>query len=433
MIKPSNRLALVCIFLILVVFNSCNPSQSPIDPLSISDKNQMYIMPDSNVQSRWISAENPSGEKGQGGMTNKGAKGNAFYILNPGEKKVIFDVKGAGIINRMWFSGSIPLSSEMLRAVRIDMYWDGSAKPAVSAPIGDFFGVAHGLAAKYDTELFSSPEGRSFIFTIPMPFHKSGLMTITNETSHELWLWYDINYQIINKIPDHALYFHAFWNRKLKTTLGEDYEILPAVQGRGRYLGTNIGVIGDPMLAGTWFGEGEVKVYLDGDKQYPTLVGTGTEDYIGSGWGQGEFVTRYSGSLLSDKTNDVYSFYRFHIPDPVYFHEDCRVTIHQMGNADKKTLLKLKQQGAKFMPVWYIGRDQKPTYQGRLLGEQSGRSIEDLDFPDVNINFYRSDDVCATAYFYLDKPSSDLPELPSVDVRLKNLKPRVWDRILKQN
>ena len=247
--------------------------------------------PHPKTNTRWISPENPTGGKGKGGLTNKGAKGNAFFIVPPGQKQILFDVKGAGIINRMWMSGTIGISEEQRRAVRIDMFWDGARKPAVSAPIGDFFGIGLGLIAKYDNELFSSPEARSFNFTIPMPYRKSAYITITNESSKEVWIWYDINYLEIEKLPEDLMYFHAYWNRDLKTKSGIDYMILPEVRGTGRYLGANISVIGDSLCRGSWFGEGEVKVYLDGDKENPTLVGTGTEDYIGSGWGQGEYAS----------------------------------------------------------------------------------------------------------------------------------------------
>jgi hypothetical protein len=382
--------------------------------------------PEQGTQTRWVSPENPGGEKGKGGLTNKGAKGNAFFIVQPGARQVLFDVKGAGIINRMWMSGSIGVDSEQRRAVRIDMYWDGSEKPAVSAPIGDFFGIGLGLLSKFDSELFTSPEARSFNFFIPMPFRKSAFITITNESSKEVWIWYDINYLKADKLPADLLYFHAYWNRDLKTKAGRDYEILPRVTGTGRYVGANISVIGDTLCRGAWFGEGEVKIYLDGDSDTPTLVGTGTEDYIGSGWGQGEFACRYFGSPVSDRDNDLYSFYRYHIPDPVYFHRDCKVTIQQMGNDSKENILKMIARGADIKPVWFLDQTGKETRQGRLLEDNSPYSFTDPDFPGTGGNFYRSDDVSATAYFYLDKPSNDLPELPPAELRLKYLRERVW-------
>jgi hypothetical protein len=386
----------------------------------------MARSPHPKTNTRWISPENPTGAKGKGGLTNKGAKGNAFFIVPPGQKQILFDVKGAGIINRIWMSGTIGISEEQRRAVRIDMFWDGARKPAVSAPIGDFFGIGLGLIAKYDNELFSSPEARSFNFTIPMPYRKSAYITITNESSKEVWIWYDINYLEVEKLPEDMMYFHAYWNRDLKTKSGIDYMILPEVRGTGRYLGANISVIGDSLCRGSWFGEGEVKVYLDGDKENPTLVGTGTEDYIGSGWGQGEYASRYFGSLVSDREHDIYAFYRYHIPDPVFFHQDCRVTIQQMGNHNRDAILKMMENGADVKPVGFVDQTGAVTKQGRLLDEQSGYKFTDTDFQATGANFYRSDDVSATAYFYLDKPENNLPELPPVDIRLKYLKEKVW-------
>jgi hypothetical protein len=417
----TTHFSLTACLLILSVFllNSCSSKKETT--WSIQSISDLYKTPPPGVATRWVSPENPTGEKGKGGLTNKGAKGNAFFIVQPGNKKVLFDVKGAGIINRMWLSGTIGINPRQRRAVRIDMYWDGAQKPAVSAPVGDFFGIGLGLSAKFDNELFSSPEARSFNFTIPMPFRKSALITITNESAEEVWIWYDINYLQLDKLPDDAMYFHAFWNRNPKTTPGTDYEILPEVEGTGRYIGANIGVIGDSLYRGTWFGEGEVKIYLDGDREQPTLVGTGTEDYIGSGWGQGEYASRYFGSLVSDKEHDIYAFYRYHIKDPVYFHSECRVTVQQMGNSNKNGILKMREKGADISPVWFLGKENGKTVQRRLLDEADPPKVEDEDFPVTSTNFYRSDDVSATAYFYLDKPESNLPELPSVELRMKDL------------
>jgi len=388
----------------------------------------LFISAPADVQTRWVSPENPNGEKGRGALTNKGAKGNAFYIIAPGEKKSLFDVNGTGIIRRMWLSGTIGLNEKQRRAVRIDMYWDGASKPAVSAPVGDFFGIGLGLSAKYDNALFQSPEGRSFNFTIPMPFRKSALITLTNESSEEVWVWFDIDYLEMKELPEDALFFHAYWNRNPKTTPGKDYEILPRVEGNGRYIGANIGVIGDSVYRGTWFGEGEIKMYLDGDEDHPSLVGTGTEDYIGSGWGQGEYAARYFGSLHADGENDIYAFYRYHIDDPVYFHQNCKVTLQQMGSASRDELLKIKSKGGDFIPTWAVteGKDGRRSAHRRLLEEATSPNLEDSNSSPGSMNYYRSDDVSATAYFYLDKPASNLPELPPLDIRMKNLESRVF-------
>ncbi|MCX6325059.1 MAG: DUF2961 domain-containing protein [Bacteroidia bacterium] len=398
-----------------------------------SKAQNLYTTPPENISTYWVSPENPTGEKGNGGRTNKGAKGNAFYIVAPGERKIIFDQKGAGIIKRMWMSGSIAKDAEQRRAVRIDMYWDGAKKPAVSAPIGDFFGIGLGMMVSFDSELFSNPEGRSFNIMIPMPYRESAKIEITNESSTYVLFWYDISFLKVPKIEADAMYFHAYWNRNLKTELGKDYEILPKVNGTGRYLGTNIGVIGDPAYKGTWFGEGEVKIYIDNDKDLPTLNGTGTEDYIGSGYGQGKYYGRYFGSLVSDKENDLYAFYRYHIIDPVYFHKDIRVTIQQMGNASAEKIRELVTKKANLQLVWVLGMNESRPEQIRLLDMEMGKvpEINSNDFPKGYTNFYRSDDVSATAYFYLDRPENNLPELASLELRLKGMQEKVWGKAIQ--
>jgi len=284
------------------------------------------------------------------------------------------------------------------------------------------------LTARYDNALFSSPEGRSFNFTIPMPFRKSGLITVTNESKSEVWLWYDINFLTMKNIPKDAMYFHAYWNRNPKTTLGEDYEILPCVEGIGRYLGANIGVIGgDTLYRGTWFGEGEVKIYTDGDSENPTLMGTGTEDYIGSGWGQGEYACRNFGSLIAKPERDIYAFYRYHIDDPVFFHRDCRVTIQQMGNTTTSNIKNMIAKGVAVKPLLWNDISKKPSQPVRLLDDEEAANFFFSDeMPETGVNYYRSDHVCATAYFYLNKPENNLPELPSLELRLKDLREKVW-------
>jgi hypothetical protein len=197
-------------------------------------------------------------------------------------------------------------------------------------------------------------------------------------------------------------------------------------------------VIGHPDYHGSWFGEGEVKIYLDGDKDLPTLVGTGTEDYIGSGWGQGKFVGRYHGCLLADTANDLYSFYRYHIVDPVYFHKDCRITIQQMGNTSLNKVRAMLAKDVKLIPVWVLdaqGRQDILHLKGQapkhvtLLDMQKIPDINSREFPVGNVNFYRSDDVSATAYFYLSTPQNNLPPLPPLELRLKEMKEKVFNKV----
>ncbi|MFI3314948.1 MAG: glycoside hydrolase family 172 protein, partial [Rikenellaceae bacterium] len=269
---------------------------------------QYAVKAPKGVETRWASAENPDALPGVGGMSNNGAKGDAYTLIAPQSTKVIFDQNGAGMITKIWSANSILWSTQMRRNVIINIYWDNQDKPAVSVPLAEFFGNGLGVYCRFETALFSNPEAKSHNCFIPMPYRKAAKIEIDNQSESMIMFYYKINFLKAESIPDDALYFHAYWNRELKTELGKDYEILPKVEGNGRYLGTHIGVIGDTIYRGSWFGEGEVKIYLDGDDKYPTLCGTGTEDYIGTGWGQGEYVTRVQGSLISDDQNCLYSF-----------------------------------------------------------------------------------------------------------------------------
>jgi len=381
-----------------------------------SQVNELFRKP-KNAVTRWSSFENLSGVKGQGGKENDGAKGHAFDSMQPGESKVLLDVTGSGMITRMWFTLN-NRKPEMLRALKFEIFWDSAETPAVSVPFGDFFGAILGRPVTFESELFSNPEGRSFNCFIPMPFRKGAKVVLTNESdTHLRLLFFDIDYVIDLKHDRDVLYFHAFWRRENPTTLGEDFTILPKVKGSGRFLGTNIGVIADAKNIG-WWGEGEVKMYLDGDGKWPTIVGTGTEDYIGTGWGQGTFDDRYQGSLISDKEKGLYTFYRYHVPDPVYFEKDLRVTIQQIGGFGKMSIIKMLQEDVPIIPVSVAYGDQFV----KLLDADPPIDLETADLPTGPwTNYYRQDDVCAVAYFYLDDPENGLPPLAPIAERTADL------------
>jgi hypothetical protein len=358
-----------------------------------------------NTTTSWISFENPTGEKANGGRENKGAKGKPSDFVEAGETKVLMNVKGAGIVQRMWLTID-DRSPAVLRSIRLDMFWDDSTIPAVSAPLGDFFGLALGRKLPFETNLFSDPEGRSFNFNIPMPYRTAARITLTNENDKKITLFYDIGYQKVQSHSPDVLYFHAFWNRIQKTELGKDFEILPLVKGRGRFLGTNMGFITNPLYEKSWWGEGEVKIYLDGDKNLPSLNGTGTEDYIGTAWGQGVFNHAFQGCLVADENSRQWAFYRYHIPDPIYFNSECKVAIQIMGGDMLPKVRQYVRNGAALIPVTIsAGKLHK------LLEQQPVPDIMDEKLPEGWVNFYRQDDVCSTAYFYLDKPSTSLPKL----------------------
>lgn len=402
-----------CLFLSFVWFSLSSSSYAQ----------DLYTMPDEGTVTRWTSFENPDGEKGAGGMENQGAKGHAFENVEAGETVTLLDLEGAGVIKRIWLT-IIDRSPEMLRSMRIDMYWDEAEKPAVSAPLGDFFGISLGQTVPFESALFTNPEGRSFNSFVPMPFKEGARITVTNESGTDLrMLFYDINLLKVDEHGEDVLYFHAYWNRNLKTSLREDFEILPRIEGSGRFLGTNIGILTNPLYGDSWWGEGEVKMYVDGDGEYPTLVGSGTEDYVGTAWGQGTYAHDYQGSPVAEPATGEFAFYRYHIPDPVYFKNDIKVTIQQIGGAPTERVRAMEKEGAPMIP---ISTDHDSGFV-KLLEMSPKPGLHDPDFPEGWTNFYRRDDVSATAYFYLDKPTSSLPNLAPADKRTAKLEKKDED------
>jgi hypothetical protein len=374
---------------------------------------EVFEMPE-NIQTRWSSFENPTAEKGVGGQVAKGSKGYPYHLMQPGESVELLNVEGSGIIHRIWMTvDDLFNKPEEFRSMKIEMYWDGSEKAAVSAPLEDFFNQVFGIMTAFDNALFSSPEGRSFMSYVQMPFRSSARIVVTNESKVQPHrLFYDVNLTMVETLPENTMYFHAYWQRDKATTPGVDFEIVPHMKARGRFLGCNIGIVNSHRYSG-WWGEGEVKVYLDGDDMFPTLVGTGTEDYIGSGWSQGVFHTNFMGSSIIDDENGKYAFYRFHMKDPVYFYDDVKITIQQMGGTQKGTLRKMMEEGKPAIPVCYIieTKEQLNFFDGEA-------SFSDDTYGDgVWTNYYRQDDVCATSYFYLTTPNGILNEVEPFEHR----------------
>jgi hypothetical protein len=360
-------------------------------------------------QTHWVSPESPTGAKGAGARENKGAKGHAFETIPVGRSHVLADIKGAGVIDRMWMTIE-DRSPEALRGLKLEIYWDGAATPAVSVPLGDFFLHGAGEMVPMETALFASPEGRSFVSYMPMPFRRGARVVISNESPKQVNLiFFDVNYRVVPAQPADALYFHAWWSRDRATKLGEDFRILPRIQGRGRFVGASVTVLTNPIYEKTWWGEGEVKIALDGDRRdAPTLVGTGAEDYIGTAWGQGAYINRFQGAPMATWDGEGrWTFYRFHVPDPVWFHRDIEVSLQQIGGARKNIILDLMKKGAPLIPVT-IDPGSRNNFQQLLT---SGKKLSDPSLPDGHTNYYRSDDVAAVAYFYLDRPERVLPPI----------------------
>ncbi len=372
--------------------------------VQIINAQDLYKIP-ADVETRWASPENPKGEKGNAALTNGGRKGSPFFPLKAGERRILAEVSGtSGTIRRIWMTIN-NRSPQMLRGLRLDFYWDGARTPAVSAPLGDFFGMGLGQTGTFESALFSSPEGRSFNCFVPMPFKKGMKLVITNETKTDLRaLYYDVNYTLGDKHGADALYFHAYFNRENPTKMRKDYELLPKIEGKGRFLGVNVGVIvNQKQYLKTWWGEGEVKVFLDGDTINSTLGGTGAEDYIGTGWELGKYANLYQGCLIADEEKMRYGFYRYHIPDPIYFRRDVRVTIQQIGIILPKDIESLAAGNA-------------PLYKaGANLVEMDKTQLKPFEL------FEREDDWSSCAYFYLDKPENKLPQLLAVESRIEGL------------
>ena len=371
-------------------------------------------------QTRWASPENPAAAKGAGARENKGAKGHAFDTIAVGASHTLADISGPGTIDRIWMTIE-DRSADALRGLRLEMFWDGAATPAVSAPLGDFFLHGAGEMLPMETALLASPEGRSFVSYIPMPFRTRARIVITNESSKPVNLiFYDVDYRQVRSQPADALYFHAWWSRERATTLGRDFRILPRIEGRGRFLGASVTVLTNPVYEKTWWGEGEVKIALDGDRpDAPTLVGTGAEDYIGTAWGQGAYVNRFQGAPIATWEGEGrWTLYRWHVPDPVWFHRDIQVTLQQIGGARKAIVQGLLAKGAPMIPVT-IDPGSRNNFQ-KLL--ETGKRLDDPSLPDGHTNYYRSDDVAAVAYFYLDRPAGTLPPIAPAAERMTALR-----------
>lgn len=302
------------------------------------------------AQSRSISPENPTGARGAGAMAEQGPClgaardfGKGWKIcptiaIEPGETAVIADIEGPGTIQTMWFTGCLG------RDYIFRIYWDGQEQPSVQTPLGDFFGSGwHDNENKIpmefapiDSAMIALNPTHGFNSFFPMPFAKHCKITIENRAEKRAQLYYQINYEL-GEIPEDAAYFHAQWRRVHRVPTGEPYVLLDGVQGRGHYVGVmlNVGLNG-PNL---WWGEGEIKFYMDGDDEYPTICGTGTEDYFGGAWGWGDqpYTGLYMGVhfMHTPQGGEDYqprlSMYRWHVLDPVRFERELRVTIQDLG------------------------------------------------------------------------------------------------------
>ncbi|MFB6296014.1 MAG: glycoside hydrolase family 172 protein [Halobacteriales archaeon] len=336
----------------------------------------------SDAKTRAITAENPDGAVGAGGQAASDLgperKGRpCLRNVTPGATETLAEIDGPGEIRHIWITvpDSTDAGEHVLRDLVLRAYWDGEDDPSVEVPLGDFF--CNGHATRCDVNsmpVVVAPSG-GFNCYWPMPFREEARVTIENQHPGELpAFFYEIDYELDPGIGEDPAYFHAQWRRENPTTPGEDYTIVDGIEGRGHFVGTYLAWT---ALSDHWWGEGEVKAYIDGDGEYPTICGTGTEDYVGGAWGfvppdadaPKPYSTPFLGYPMHDEGGDGqggpprHGLYRWHIPDPIRFEEDLRVTVQQIGH--------------------------------------DGQGL-----------FERSDDVSSVAYWYQEEPHAPFPDLP---------------------
>ena len=335
---------------------------------------------------RSISPENRSGEKGGGARTplkmgtardaardlGTGWKVNPYLHLEAGETLTLADIRGSGVIRHIWLTPTGAWRSQILR-----FYWDDSDVPAVECPLGDFFACGWGEYAQVSSLAVCVNPGSAFNSYWEMPFRRRARVTLENRGAERCTVYYQITYTL-EPVEEDRAYFHAQFHRANPLPYKQEFPILDKIQGRGLYAGTYMAW---GVHNSGWWGEGEIKFFLDGDEEFPTICGTGTEDYFCGSYNfenqktheYQTFTTPYTGLCQVLRPDGLYrsqtrfGLYRWHIPDPIAFSQDIRVTIQALG----------WRSGGRYLPL--------------------------------------QDDISAVAYFYLDKPAANLTPLPGQD------------------
>jgi len=369
---------LICTFLSVAFSPTCLYGQkSEFDGLNLNMGNLPRL---SYAKTRSISPESFTGEKGRAGMATEGTGAKAARELGQGWKVspsvnieagqtfVLADIQGSGAVQHIWMT---PTGDYRLSILR--MYWDGEKPPSVESPVGDFFACGLGQYTQVTSLAVCVNPKSGFNCYWLMPFQKGCKITMTNIDDKSMVLYYQIDYTL-TAVPGDMAYFHAQFRRVNPIPYKEVYTILDGVRGQGHYVGTY-------MTWGSnspgWWGEGEIKFYLDGDKDFPTICGTGTEDYFcGSygfdkpqGTGYQQFNTPYTGmpQVIESETQPRFSLYRWHIMDPIRFAKDLKVTMQALG----------WQSGGRYLPL--------------------------------------QDDLSSVAFWYQTEPHAPFPDLPDRD------------------
>jgi len=324
-----------------------------------------------NIRTFSVCPENPTGEKGKGGMADldtgtaayaarelgQGWKVNPYIKMEGNSTVVLADIKGQVAIKHIWFTDG----AERGRLLIIRIYFDGAKKPAVEAPLSDFFCNADYREYRQLSSLAMCVNpGKALNCYFEMPYFKSFRIELENLSDKSFSVYYQIDCEEKEISPD-SLYFHAQFRRVNPLKYMEPYTILDNIKGKGHYVGTymNWGV-----KSNDWWGEGEIKFYLDGDTEFPTICGTGTEDYFCGAYNfdvkgvYTEFTTPYAGLYKVSSTDQLYrpqkyfNMYRWHITDPIYFEKDIKVTIQALGWRSEGRYLPL-QDDISSVAYWY--------------------------------------------------------------------------------
>jgi hypothetical protein len=334
-----------CFASLLFIQTVCAQRASDFNPLEVNLGN---LFRTSDAKTRSISPENFTGEKGKGGMATKGTGEGASRELGVGWKVspsvpieggktfTLAEITGSGAIQHIWMTPTGNWRYSILR-----FYWDDEKEPSIEVPVGDFFGMAFGEYAHLNSLPVTVNPGSAFNSYWVMPFRKKCRITMENIGDEKMILYYQVNYTL-TPVPDDAAYFHAQFRRS-NPTKGSLYTLVDSIKGKGQYVGT---FMGWGVNNNGWWGEGEIKFFLDGDTRFPTINGTGTEDYFCGSYNfenrktrqYQEFSTPYAGLHQVVKAeNNMYNvqqrfgMYRWHITDPVRFDKDLKVTIQDLG------------------------------------------------------------------------------------------------------
>ena len=349
------------------------------------------------AKTRAATFENPTAEKGAGGSTHNGRKGAPSRVIEPGERVRLADVSGRGRVTHLWATFGAtggPTTAAIARAQLLEASYPGVDGPSVSAPAVDLFGAVHGMRVPFASSLVAVNEGLGYSSRIPMPFDRGITIDWENRSPSAITLYYQVDLLLDDpEQGDDTGFLHAQFRRDNPTTIGSDFVVVDGLTGPGRFLGWTGGVrVFDPTR---WWGEGEVKMYLDGDRDLPTVCGTGTEDYLDSAWGLGTYAAPEAGAPAvfagrddPDHHHRLVSFYRWHLSDPVVFDQSLRVTIQQIGMAS-------------------FGRDDADGWEAfKAERVAAGAGWTDLDGgPMAGFGLYeREDDWCATSFVYCATP-----------------------------